>query len=388
MHIRRLTDEERVAAFYLSSQAFARGDRDSSRLHDPNRMTGVTYGVWEEERLEAKVAVLEFQAYLSAGGIVPMGGIGGVACLPASRGKGYAGTAMKHVLGEMREAGQCVSTLYPFSFPFYRNLGYEWVGVNRTYRMPSRMMKSDPETEHVRALRADDRPLVTQVYETFAKRYRGMLVRDEKFWNRILNDGDKQFTYTYLYVRDGAAEGYLTYRGGSEEDTHLREFLCLTPRAQRGMLGLLRRHEMQVRKFVWEAPEDDGLWSRFYDWDIETKIEPKVMGRVVDMKAAVEAWTPTEATEGTVTLAVRDEHAPWNAGTWRIEANGGRLHCERTDAPPQVTMDVQAWTQVYFGTLSPRRLLREERAEAEDAAAVRRLEAFFAGSSFWLNDGF
>src|SRR5262249_488389 len=154
---------------------------------------------------------------------------------------------------------------------------------------------------------------------------RGMLARNAKTWATLLDDSKKEFTYTYLYERDGRAEGYLTFRGGKEEETYIREFHCLTARAQRGLLGLLRRHEMQAETFRWRAPGDEPLWTHDYCWDIETRLLPVTMGRVVDVPGALQAWKPDPAERGAVTFAVQDECAPWNTGVWKAAFEDGHV---------------------------------------------------------------
>jgi predicted acetyltransferase len=112
------------------------------------------------------------------------------------------------------------------------------------------VLRPDPETQYVRAATQEDRARIRGAYTRFAGGYRGMVARDDTHWNHLLDDSKTHVTYTYLYEREGEVEGYLIYRGGSAEETWLPEFITSTPRAQRGLLGLLRRHEMQARKFA------------------------------------------------------------------------------------------------------------------------------------------
>ena len=388
MEIRILTDDDRVDAFYLSSQAFMHGNRDMSWINNPNRDTTVAYGIWDEAGLQAKVVVVSYRVHLGAEVVVPMGGIAGVACLPASRGRGYAGAGLRHALAQMREAGQVISTLFPFSWDYYRRFGWEWVGTNRCYAVPTRIFKPHSETEHARAATPEDRPRILAAYTEFASRYRGLLARDDRQWNRILDDTEQRHTYTYVYEQQGRIEGYLTYRGGEKKETELREFIALTPRAQAALLGLLRRHEMQVEKFTWSAPPDDGLWSQFYHWDIETKLEPCTQGRVVDVAGALQAWKPSTSAHGHFTLGMQDENAPWNTGTWQVEFEGGQVSVEPTQQEPQVSLDIQALSQAYFGTPTVDELRRNDRLQVHKEAGYTALRDLLAGPPMWMNDSF
>lgn len=388
MEIRQIKPEEEKQSDYLASQAFFHGDRELPWQNDPHIPHATRFGVWDAAGLQAQVVVLHFRAHLGPQAVVPMGGIAGVACLPASRGKGYASACLKHALEQMREMGQVISTLFPFSWDFYRNLGWEWVGVQRRYALPGRILRPDPETENVRAAAPADRDRIIEVYTQFAGRYRGMIAREEKHWNSILDDAPKKHTFTYLYERDGSAEGYLTYRGGKWKETWLREFIALTPRARRALLGLLRRHEMQTEKFAWHAPDDDPLWLQFYHWDIGTKIEPKTQGRVVDVVGALRAWRPATEARGAVNLAVQDACAPWNSRTWQVAFEGGEVSVHPTRAEPQVSLDIQALSQAYFGTPTVDAIRAADRLTVHDEAGYAAFRALLDGPPMWMNDDF
>ena len=163
MQIREVTLEEMKDVYYLSQQAFTHGRRDPNWQPSADAAQLTRYGVYDENGLQQKVVVLNYRTHLGPDVVVPMGGVAGVSCLPASRGKGYTGACMDYSLERMRDAGQVISVLYPFSWAFYRKHGYEWVGEQREYKVLSRVLKSTPETEFVRAAKPADRSTVLDV---------------------------------------------------------------------------------------------------------------------------------------------------------------------------------------------------------------------------------
>lgn len=388
LEIRLVEKEEMEQANYVWSQAFRRGDRGESDWTDSTHGGSFVCGIWDEAGLQAVVVVNDFRVHLGAEVVAPMGGIGGVACLPASRGKGYAGDALKYSLEQMRERGIYLSALFPFSWDYYRRFGWEWVGMKRNYKVATRVLKADAETEKARLYRPEDRSAVIAVYTEYAQGYRGAMLRTEIAWNQILDSTEKQHTFTYVYQAESGIEGYLTYRGGSHDDTGIREFIALTPRAYRGLLGLLRRHEMQIKLFSWHAPSDDPLWSLFYHWDIETNLQPETQGRVVDVKAALEAWKPKQEANSSVILKIEDECAPWNTGTWRVECEARTVQVLPSEATPQVTMDIQAFSQAYYGTPGVDALRAADRLVVSDETGYGVFRALLDGPPMWMNDGF
>jgi predicted acetyltransferase len=389
--IRLLTKEEMSQAGYIWSQAFGFGKRraDTEEENRPDATYGNTFavGAFDEAGLQAVLEIFDYRIYLGAECVVPMGGVGGVACLPASRGKGYAGQLLRFALGRMHELGVLTSALFPFSWEYYRKYGWEWVGTFRDYKVSTSCIKSDPETEYVRAATVADREIVKEIYTTYAKRYRGCMVRNEGVWY-FLNDTKEQYTFTYLYERDGLAEGYLIYRAGKEEETRLCEFIALTGRAQRALLGLLRRHEMQTKRFCWSAPLDDTMWSQYFHWDIETSLRNTPMGRVVDVAGAIRAWKPAREVQGSVVFSLQDTHAPWNTGTWEVEFGGGEAQVQPSQKTPQLAMDIQAFSQAYFGTPFLDAIRHAGRIDVADEAGYRAFADLLRGPLMWINDEF
>lgn len=390
MELRTLTENDADADFYLSSQAFAYGERDMTYFRSPRRLPRVSYGVWDEHGLQAKVAVIPFQTHFGPDAALANGGIASVVCLPASRGRGYAGAGMQYLLRLMHARGYGVSMLSPFDYDFYRHYGWEWAVRERRYTVPARLLPASPETEFVRAITTPaDRDLARQVYTRLAGRYRGMLARNDWDWNEVFRDKPDRFAYAYLYERDGSAEGYLTYRGGKADITTVPEFIPLTPRAQAGLLGLLRRHEMQIEAFRWDAPADDTLWSRLTHWKVEARLRASFMARIVNVAIALEQWKPNANISGEILLEVRDEFAPWNAGVWRVTFAGGRTQAALAPSEtPQVRMDVQALSQAYLGVLGLDDLRAADRVEVEDEAGFAALKRLLEGPPMWMNEDF
>jgi predicted acetyltransferase len=285
----------------------------------------------------------------------------------------------------MREAGQVVSTLQPFDFDYYRQFGWEWICSNRYYTIPSRVLRPDPETKYVRAATKQDPFRIRGAYTRFAGGYRGMVARDDSHWNYLLEDTKEHVTYTYLYEREGEVEGYLIYRGGNAAETWLPEFIPLTPRAQRGLLGLLRRHEMQVQKFAWKAPEDDGLWSQGYHKEMETTLGTNLQGRVVDLLGALSAWKPAPCARGTLLLGIHDTTAPWNQGTWEVTFDAGVVSVSATKAEAQIQMDIQAFTQAFFGVLTVPTLRKQERLQVRAESGFLALCELVSGPPMWTS---
>lgn len=389
--VRELAPDEMDQAFRLWSLAFERGSRnmDHWRRGREGLPKGSIYlGIYEGKTLQAVLGVLNFRCFFGPRAVVPMGGIGAVATHPASRGKGYAGALLDQALARMRESSQPISMLAPFNWEFYQRYGWDWVGVARHYSLPALGIKPSQEAEKVREATAADHAAIRETYARHSRLYRGAVVRHEQFWTDVVSDTESQYASLYVYEGSSGMEGYLAFRGGSRENLSLREFVALTPKARRGLLGLLRRIEMQYGRFTWKAPSDDTLWQEFYNWEIETKLQPVFMGRVVDFKAAFEAWSPAEPQTSSVAVGIADLHGPWNQSTWQVTCEGAKITVAPAKREAQVSLDIRAFSQAYFGTPTLSDLRRAGRVEVHDEAAYEALRRLLEGPPTWMNDFF
>jgi predicted acetyltransferase len=103
------------------------------------------------------------------------------------------------------------------------------------------------------------------------------------------------------------------------------------------------------------------------------------MLRLIDVQRAIELRPALPAASGRgVTVALTDDTAPWNAGTWRIESREGRMSAERTRATPELEMDVRALAPIYNGFAHPAELVRTGAVRATSAEAVAAARDLFA----------
>ena len=374
---------------YLMNMAFNRGCFNEQAVDEGEDIEGIsTIGAWENDRLCASVTVVHFQCHFGAHQIAPMGGIAGVACMPADRGKSYAGICLKRVLEMMRENGEYVSSLYPFSWDFYGNYGWAWVGEKREYSLPTAILRTAAETDQVYEAQPSDREEICRVYTAYAKQYRGMIIRDEAIWKRHLDNAKDQYTYTYIYRGESGIEGYVTFRHQQGDETHLSEFISLSPAAMNGLLGLMRRLDMQIKRIKFDAPGDDNLWFSRMHWEISTRLQPFNMARVVDISAALAALHPPCETRGKVIFTLRDSMALWNQGTWAAEYEGGQCVVKPSTEEAGIELDIQAFSQAYWGSPSLAQLLRANRLIVKDEVAYRSLSVLLGGPTMCMYDAF
>jgi len=393
--LRALTPDDDLALSRLMSEAFSGGSRPTAPEPEEDKdRVSTTLGVFDGPRLAAAATIHDLHLVWGSA-TLPMGGIAGVACAAEQRGRGHVGSLMSESLRVMREAGQFTSGLYPFAYAFYRRHGWEWVGEKRRYDLPTSEIRASPEGRHVRCydgLEALD--AIRPVYETFARRHRGMATRADaqpNFWKRALDHRDNRTTYVQVYhdPETDQAEGYLTFRyphGG--ETGHVGEFFANTPAAYRGLLSTLHYYGTQVRRVEFSAPADDPLPLHVMHYDLNATLSPLFMGRVVDVVPALAALMPAPVLAGRVVLQVSDGSCEWNNQTFTITAEAGHVTAVTGQAIPGVSLDIQALSQAYWGQ-PPLDLIRAAgRLTVTDEAQYQVLSQLLPPSVCYLQDGF
>jgi predicted acetyltransferase len=386
VEIKIVTGEHLEAYRHIVSHSFERGRACEISAEDLEARE--RFGVFEGGRLQASLRILDFQMFFGRERR-PCGGIAGVACEPAARGRGYAGALLVHSLEVMKERGQYLSSLWPFSFAYYRRYGWEWVGPGRWYKVPLAVIPPQDESKYVEAFSGGVEAELNPVYEEFATRYNGMLARGAKRWQSFERVWAGKSHATFAYRREGRIEGYAKVKyGEKEEEAEATEVVAATPRAYRGLLGVFRRYGMTVKSMKWKGAPDDPLWSVVCDWDIDTRLEPEGMSRIVDLKAALEALRPDSGIVGACRVAVTDEKAPWNSGTWRIEADSGSVSSAPDSGDAGVSLDIQALTQAYWGSPSLETLRKWGRVAVHQEGAFHTLRALLPEAQVLLMDDF
>ena len=184
--MRQLTADDYEASSALSMYAFQytlspEQQEERRRRFKPEQVWGVFAG----DRLEAQLMLLPLRIYVQ-GQLLDMGGIASVSTWPEQRRRGHVARLLKHALLQMRENGQSVSCLAPFSFGFYRKFGWEIYTDYKTYTVDSQLLPPRAESEG-RVERIDAEaciPLLSRLYEDYAQSYNGTLARDDEWWRQ------------------------------------------------------------------------------------------------------------------------------------------------------------------------------------------------------------
>ncbi|CAM3501673.1 GNAT family N-acetyltransferase [Paenibacillus lupini] len=274
------------------------------------------WGIYLEGKLAAQLGLLEFHTYIG-GKRFAMSGVAGVSTWPEFRRQGLVAELLHHSLVQMKEKGQTLSFLHPFSVSFYRKFGWELYTDLKTYKIDTSLMP--PRTSYNGTIKrvAIDYELLNPIYQAYAKRINGALDRSEAWWNYRIKSSKKGQTVVYFDTA-GEPQGYVIYVV-KNRGLLVHEFIDLTEEARLALWSFLSQHDSMIDQLEMKVAADDGQAYLLANPRIKQEIMPYFMARIVDAEAFLREY-PFEASgeETSIVLDIQDEHAPWNEGIYQI----------------------------------------------------------------------
>lgn len=280
------------------------------------------FGLFDEGgRLLSIVTVFPFETWIG-GRKLAMGGVAGVASWPDARRQGGVKRLLQHALADMRRRGQSLSMLAPFSFAFYRKLGYEMTIERKLYTLETKQLPPREATPGTVKIVAKDHALLNAVYESYASQFAGMLMRDAEWWERkVLSKPGIAAAY---FDEAGTMQGYVLYEV-SDRTFKVYDWAALTEDARKALWSYAANHDSMIKQLTITVPLDDGLPFLLPEPRFKQEVQPYFMSRIVDVEAFIAQYRFAEAERASeVALTIADNHATWNEGSWqlRIEADG------------------------------------------------------------------
>lgn len=390
MELRQLRSDEFEISTKLSEYAFqytlTPEQRESNQKHfKPERF----WGIFDGEELQAKLTIIPLQVYVH-GNKFDMGGIAGVATWPENRRQGHVSTLLKHALQEMKSKGQTLSFLHPFSIPFYRKFGWELYAEYKKYTIPVSKFPRKVEVPGRIVRGVTDIPTLDGMYQAYASRYNGTLVRDEAWWTRFVLQGDNHSVV--YYSAEGKPTGYALYEL-KDKDLVCDEFVYLNEEARSALWTFFGNHDSRIEQVTMTmVPGDDQLPFMLPDPRVTQEIVPYFMARIVDLKSFVEQYAFEAHQEAVMTIQVEDSVAPWNAGRWRLSVNQeGKAELSElpTDQGEQadLTTDIQTLSALFTGYKRAQALHAIHRLNG-NPKALTQLETMIPAGQTYLMDFF
>ncbi len=350
MIVRRLRPNENGKLDAIQSLAFSFSyDMEES---DGDGLDEEVYGAFldDGETLIATIFTPEYNSFY-CGKVYKSVGIGGVATVPEYRRMGAIRAIFDEIFRQAPERGWVTSFLYPFSYNYYRQFGYERVMKRMRIKVPASALAKFPRNTSAK-MYIKDGPVKKEdllaVYNAYAERYDGMFRRSNP--HAYSDKPHKSQKLTYVWYDGETPAALATFR--CEDEVMTVSELCYTsPDALRGILGFLRMFEGQVSEYKFrELPPDSELELVLGEYvDAEYSLENGAMGRVLLPQVLLENTVyPDEY--GHFRLQI-DDPLSYNRGVYAVEYVRCEVQVIRMpfDSPYDISLGVPALSRILLG---------------------------------------
>ncbi|MGM8211287.1 GNAT family N-acetyltransferase [Virgibacillus sp. W0430] len=326
--IKQLNQSHFKEIFSLSQFAFQKElTKEELQKKEAEAERHTIWGWMVEGKLAGKLHLIPLSVYVN-GKAFEMGGISSVATWPEYRRQGIAKELLQKALTHMKENGQMISYLHPFSVSFYRKYGWDITFSEKHYTVPIVNLKRKWNGEgYIRSIDAKENiALLHTLYTQYAKEYNGMLVRDEKWWEqRVLTD-DRYHT-AVAFDSEGNPKGYIIFRVKNNIFT-VKEIVHTGLNSRKLLCEFIANHDSMADEVTLTVPENDNLPLLVDEPTFTQKISPYFMARIVDVYSFLKQYpfeNNPELEGKIVCLTVHDRFLSENSRTYELRWNDGHV---------------------------------------------------------------
>ena len=349
MTIRRLKENEH--GILDGIQAIAYGGSNDVRESEKHPLRSEVWGAFDDDgTCMATVFTPEYESWYH-GKTVSCVGIGGVATLPEYRRRGAVREIFNEIFRQAPARGWAVSYLYPFSFDYYRQFGYEMVFKKYKMVFPMKALAKFPRNSDAKLYTFRNPEMkkdILAVYNAFAQTRRTVFRRDEDT-HAYSDDPYKSRSWTYVHYTGDTPDALATIR--LEDDGLTIRELCYTSRdGLCSMLGFLRAFDGQAFELRFtDLPDTRDLDAVIGEYvDVEYYSEASGMGRILLLEELLKK-TAYPLEHGCFRLRC-DDTLEWNRGVWDVHYGDGLIRVEKLpyDSKYDISASIQSLSRLML----------------------------------------
>ena len=306
------------------------------------------YEMLTDEGLHASQVYLSVFPSRFARGYVDCACICGVGTKPEYRRGGLVRTALDAFF---RDAGEhpewAVSFLHPFSFPFYRQMGYEKISYHEAIEMPIGALDMFARFPDFAPFAPEMEKPLLECYRRFAAGRNMMFDRNDlsRFPLRDKNQ-------LYVLLEGGEIHAYIVWRVEDRMVVNrmigdrlvVDEYGFDSPDALKKLLGFIRMFDGQVLNVrftdVYMTPEIDVTLRHYHS--VEYKLYPDISAKILNLKTMLEMNEYPRAGGGFTIAEAGGE-------SWRVDYEGGQAQVKPAKCGADITCDSPALARLLYG---------------------------------------
>ena len=379
--IRPVHDDEYEALARAMSLGFGPGWSESitamwRRPLEPDR----TIAVLEDGQIVGGAAAYSLTMTVP-GGELPTSALDNVSVQPTHRRMGGLKGMMEHLLSDMHERGEPLSSLRASETTIYGRYGYGVATLAEHWSIEGRHPAFRRPVEYPGRLRfltkEEARQAIPGIVERACSSRPGYTNTKDGLWDAIFADpelwrrGASAMLYV-VYEEDGRSDGYVAYRL-KDGKVVVDKLISATDDAHAALWGYCFGVDLMTGVEAGSRPVDDPLpWMLADRRVLKRSVQDQMWLRLVDVRAALAGRRYSE--EGRLVLDVKDESCPWNQR--RLELDGGPdgAECKASSAAPDLSLQASTLSTAYLGAVPMSTLAHAGMVEEYTAGALARAD--------------
>lgn len=363
-------------------------DGEITKAKRPILKNANVIGWFNDDQLISQLCIYPCEVNIH-GKIFSMGGLTGVGTYPEYSNMGLMNDLIKKGLEMMRDNGQWISYLYPYSIPYYRRKGWEIISDHLTFELKDNQIpKSRPVNGYVERLAVTEKDVI-DVYDKFARSTHGALIRHKLEWEEYWRwENEEERIAVVYYDEHDNPRGYILY-WISEDIFHIKDIIYLDQEARKGLWNFVYAHYSMVDKVEGNIYNNEPIHFLLDDGQINETLEPYYMARIVDVESFLKNYPFKEVNSfEPFHFIVSDPHAQWNEGSFSIIRNdNGKFQIMSEKIGKAVNIDIQTLTTMLMSYRTPTYLHKIERLNT-DEETIRTLEQIIPREQPYFSDYF
>lgn len=317
--------------------------------------------------------------------VYKIGFVTSVATYPEYTGMGIMSRMMKQSLTEMRENGQHLALLYPYSIPLYRHRGWEIISDKMSYTIPDVQIPKKMEVPgYVRRV-SEESPDLMMLHIQFAKQTHGCLFRNTLAWEEYWRWDVEDINVAIYYSIDDKPLGYMVYLL-KDDIMYVKEMIYLNMEARKGLWNYISAHDSMIDEVRGDNYYSEPVAFGLEDSDIKETIRPYIMGRIIDLTMFLECYQFNKEVHGKkLTLHINDPFLAWNSKSITLLIDEGKGIVIQEESQFAATMSIGTLTTLLLGYKRASQLQRLDRIEAGEET-MRLLDRVVVHEKPYISD--
>ena len=333
-------------------------------------------GCFDNNYLVSQFAVYPLKMNIY-GSVYSAGFVTSVCTYPEYTGKGIMARLMRKSLQRMKDRGQSIALLYPYSIPLYRKFGWEIISNKISFVVKDRQIPAAARAPgFVRRVDWENADL-KNLHAQFAQRTHGCLFRNSLAWEEYWRWEEDDTMVAIYYNTNGVPCGYMVYLI-KDDVMHIKEMIYLNREAQKGLWEYIHAHDSMIDEVRGSSYFNEPIAFEMDDSDIKETIRPYIMGRIVDVEPFIAKYhSDPDESDTCIAFDIQDDFLKWNNRTFNILFHKGK--CTVTDRPAQyhVGMSIATLTTLLLGYKTAAQLRRMERITGDELSVEKVDDVLF-----------